>query len=163
MRPALPLLALLAACGGGSSTAPAPSADVAVSHPWLAGNWRGDYRSEGGLSQPMDITFRTVATPTGSEALCDSMWTLGADRSAPVQATGMRIVYVSTNFANDSQNTVTLKASANGATMEGTYVVRKLSTGDLRDRGALSLMKWINVSLEVYDAPGWVIVVREER
>lgn len=165
MKEAILAVLLVACSGGGGSSDFVPTADVRTTHPWLVGglgSWRGEFHSEtAGLTYPINVYFWAVPTASGSDCRSQSLW--GDDGA--VRADGNRVLVDVVSEALSTRTLLDLRAETGGETMSGTVLSRRTDTGEVRERGTLWLQRTgpRTASIEAYSAPGWVIVVHEER
>jgi hypothetical protein len=159
----LPLL-LVACSGGGGSAEFAPSANIAATHPWLAGQWLGELRRDGliagqvgmqgGAGNGSLLSVYLGAAMIGSGEAIGGNGTMEASgselRATTESPEGGRMTFVGTAFGV--------------SVIEGEWRVSKPGSPVDGWGGTLRLTKQASaVLLERYDSGDLTIIVRTER
>lgn len=162
------VLALLQSCGGGGGSSDGnqtftPSLDLGTTHPWLIGEWTGTSTSDQG--GPRDLVSLWISYPpitsTASYLNCGMTFTFAG--SGTLQASGSQFRVDSPSRYGRVELTGTL--GDNHRSLAGTYRrwFYQFSETEPIDSGTFSMEKAQASTLEVYQSPGWLIVVKEAR
>lgn len=164
MRLLLPILALLASCGGGGGGSSfTPSLDLDTTHPWLRAEWVGTGSVRGGIESGGSIDIFFPRQPSTTDYLSCIVDLGGSSGEGRVQASGSQVR--GDAFRADGRLEFVATVSGDHQRLVGTYKrwIYAVSQTDPSETGSFSLVRQPTETVEVYRAPGWLIVVREER